>query len=97
MLSLCGSQKGALAILSQPRKRSAVQTSESRPGHFARGRGRRGFAEGRSETEWVIQDLDGRSFEVILSAAVFQAKRRISRWPYLWEIPHTAEVRRTAS
>ena len=28
-------QMSALAILSQPRKRSVVQISESRPGHFA--------------------------------------------------------------
>ena len=32
VLCLCLS---ALAILSQPRKRSVVQISESRPGHFA--------------------------------------------------------------
>jgi hypothetical protein len=45
----------------------------------------------------VIQDLDDRLFEVILTAAVFQVERKISRWRYLWEIPHAAEVRRTAS
>src|SRR2546428_7511915 len=35
MLSLYEAQMSALAILSQPRKRSVVQVSESRPGHFA--------------------------------------------------------------
>ena len=35
MLSLYEAQMSALAILSQPRKRSVVQISESRPGHFA--------------------------------------------------------------
>ena len=34
MLSLYEAQMSALAILSQPRKRSVVQISESRPGHF---------------------------------------------------------------
>ena len=35
-------------------------------------------------------------FGVILSAAVFQAERRISHSPFLWEIPHAAEVRRVS-
>jgi len=35
VLSLCEAQMRALAILSQPRKRSVVQISESRAGHFA--------------------------------------------------------------
>jgi RNA polymerase sigma-70 factor (ECF subfamily) len=35
VLSLYEAQMSALAILSQPRKRSVVQISESRPGHFA--------------------------------------------------------------
>ena len=35
VLSLYEAQMSALVILSQPRKRSVVQISESRPGHFA--------------------------------------------------------------
>ena len=35
VLSLYEAQMSALAILSQPRKRSVVRISESRPGHFA--------------------------------------------------------------
>ena len=35
VLSLYEAHMSALAILSQPRKRSVVQISESRPGHFA--------------------------------------------------------------
>src|SRR5260370_1389399 len=35
VFSLYEAQMSALAILSQPRKRSVVQISESRPGHFA--------------------------------------------------------------
>jgi hypothetical protein len=34
-VSFCEAQMSALAILRQPRKRSVVQISESRPGHFA--------------------------------------------------------------
>ena len=45
MLSLYEAQMSALAILSQPRKRSVVQISESRPGDFASIRRLPPFAE----------------------------------------------------
>jgi hypothetical protein len=44
---------------------------------------------------WLSRSLDV-SFDVILSAAVFQAERMTFLWPYLWQIPHAAEVRRVS-
>lgn len=49
------------------------------------------------QTAVVAQfEIFGPCIGVVLSAAVFQAERRISHWPNLWEIPHAAEVRRVS-
>jgi hypothetical protein len=101
MLSWCEAQKGAWAILSQSRKRSAVQTAESRSDTLRGGSVGAVFGavlrKVALKRKCVIPDLDGRLFEVILTAGIFQVERRISGWRYLWEITHAAEVRRTAS